>query len=188
MKLLIVVDMQNDFITGTLGSEEAQKIVPNIVNKIKDEYSEEMVIFTKDTHNSDYLETQEGKFLPVKHCIAGTNGYMLNDEIVSAFDSCEKMLMPEKPSIVFKNSFGSLGLADVVSDYEPVLESIELCGLCSDICVVSNALILKAAIPEVPIIVDASCCAGTTPENHLHAIAILKSCQVIVKNEGVVND
>lgn len=169
-KILVVVDMQNDFINGSLGSKQAAAIVDNAVNKIK-EFDGEIFV-TLDTHFENYLQTSEGKKLPVAHCIKNTNGWELNDKIRSALDK-------HNFTRVEKNTFGSVELASLIrsavgnDDF-----SIELIGLCTDICVVSNALILKANFPEVPITVDSSCCAGVTPQMHDAAIETMKSCQI----------
>jgi len=171
-KLLIVVDMQNDFITGTLGSAEAQNIVPNVTKKIKMyKQNEDNIIFTRDTHYDNYLDTQEGKYLPVVHCIEGTNGH----EIEAGLDT-------QGCGIFDKTSFGSLNLAKQLAESEENYDEIELCGLCSDICVVSNALILKAQFPETKVTVDALCCAGVTLESHKAALRTMKMCQVNVIN------
>jgi len=171
-KLLIVVDMQNDFITGSLGSPQAERILPNVKAKIE-EYKKNgyKIIFTRDTHHNDYLTTQEGKNLPVAHCIAGTHGHLIAGEL-----SAEGCLVFDKPT------FGSLELAKKVAEYAQggTLDEIELCGLCTDICVVSNALILKAQLPETKITVDAGCCAGVTEESHKAALLTMKMCQVNV--------
>lgn len=171
MKLLLVIDMQNDFIDGSLGTKEAVSIVDNVKKKIA-EYrnSSDMVIYTRDTHYENYLETQEGKNLPVEHCIKDTFGW----QISSAFDTdgCE---------IIDKPTFGSKQLAYRLEEINP--EEIELVGLCTDICVISNALIAKATLPEIRISVDASCCAGVTPESHLNALNAMKMCQIVVTNE-----
>jgi len=165
-KLLLVIDMQNDFITGALGSPQAQAIVPAVKAKIaeykKNNYA---IIFTRDTHGTDYMETQEGKFLPVPHCIEGTGGHLIAAELDS--DGCE---------VFDKRSFGSLELAELTASGN--YDEIELCGLCTDICVVSNALILKARLPEVKISVDAACCAGVSEESHNAALITMKMCQV----------
>ncbi len=166
-KLLVVVDMQNDFISGSLGTAEAVAIVPNVVKKIKE--FEGDVVFTKDTHLSDYPETQEGKNLPVPHCIKGTEGWMLCDELVPLAEGCPVF---EKPT------FGSVALAQYIADKD--YGEIELVGLCTDICVLSNALLIKAYLPECPICVDAACCAGVTPESHRNALEAMKMCQVHV--------
>ena len=168
-KLLIVIDMQNDFITGTLGSPQAQAILPSVKAKIE-MYKQDgsRVIFTRDTHHDDYLSTQEGKFLPVVHCIEGTEGHLIAGELDTA--GCELF---DKPT------FGSLELAKRVA--EGGYDEIELCGLCTDICVVSNAIILKAQLPEAKVIVDPKCCAGVTEESHEAALLTMKMCQVVVK-------
>lgn len=166
MKLLIVVDMQNDFIDGSLGTAEAVKIVPAVVEKVKSFDGE--VIFTQDTHAENYSDTQEGRKLPVRHCIENTEGWEIREE-----------LRPYITTKWKKRSFGSIALAQMISEMRDV-ESIELLGLCTDICVVSNALIIKAANPEIPLIVDSSCCAGVTPEKHEAALEVLRSCQVEV--------
>lgn len=163
-KTLIVVDMQKDFVDGALGSKEAVAIVENVKAKIA-EYRKngDEVIFTRDTHQADYMSTNEGKYLPVEHCIEGTEGW----EIIPELD-VEDALVINKPT------FGYLNW----KDYE--LEEVELIGLCTDICVVSNALIIKAQFPEIKVSVDASCCAGVTPESHGAALTTMKMCQVEV--------
>jgi len=165
-KLLIVVDMQNDFITGALGSGRAEKILPRVKEKIE-QYKEngDEIVFTRDTHNEDYLETQEGRNLPVVHCIRGTEG----QEIASGLDTDGRV-------VIDKPSFGSLELADQISEGE--YGEIEICGLCTDICVVSNALILKARMPETMITVDAGCCAGVSEESHEAALLTMRMCHV----------
>lgn len=168
-KFLIVIDMQNDFIDGSLGTPEAQAIVPAVLKKIKS-YSEDCIIATRDTHEENYLETSEGKNLPVKHCIRNTPGWELHPAVAAAIGDAQ---------IVDKPTFGSVKLAHMLyskSQAEPF--SLEIIGLCTDICVVSNALLLKAAFPEIPISVDASCCAGVTPESHLAALTTMKMCQI----------
>ena len=174
MKYLIVVDMQNDFITGSLGTKEAEAVLPKVIEKVK--YFDGKVIYTKDTHQADYLTTQEGKNLPVEHCIEGSWGWMLADEL-------EKLSMGNK--VFNKPTFGSVELAKylVEENEKGAMEEIELCGLCTDICVISNAFVIKANLTEVPVTVDASCCAGVTPESHLNALAAMKMCQVAVTNE-----
>lgn len=171
MKTLIVIDMQNDFITGPLGTPEAVAIVPKVKEKIE-EYHENggRVIFTKDTHFNNYFKTLEGRKLPVIHCMNDTYGWDLVDGLWSKYDS-----------VLYKFAFGynewdmNIGM--------PIGDGIELVGVCTDICVVSNALILKSQFPEIEITVDASCCAGTTPENHKAALQVMKSCQINVINE-----
>ena len=168
-KLLLVVDMQYDFIWGTLGSPQAEAILPLVQAKVE-EYRRggHSVIFTRDTHAEDYLETQEGKYLPVAHCIRGTKGWQIANKLDTA--GCELF---DKPS------FGSLALAEKVA--AGGFAEIELCGLCTDICVVSNALILKARLPEVKLSVDAACCAGTSLESHKAALLTMRMCQVQIR-------
>lgn len=173
-KFLIVVDMQNDFINGALGTKEAEAIVDKVVDKIKS-YNISYVIATMDTHVENYLDTLEGENLPVPHCIYGTEGWELHPSI-------KKLIHPL--NLVYKDTFGSIALAkqlSAISDIEST--EIEIVGLCTDICVVSNALLLKAMMPEVPITVDASCCAGVTPESHRAALETMKMCQINVINE-----
>lgn len=167
MKALIVIDMQNDFIDAALGTKEAVAIVPAVQAKIK-KYRDEgnIVIFTRDTHQKNYMQTQEGKNLPVEHCIEGTYGWQITDK-----------LEVSNAKIINKPSFGSVELAEYVSAI-PELEQIELVGLCTDICVISNAFILKAKLPEVPIICDSNACAGVTPQSHNNALEAMKMCQI----------
>ena len=169
MNILVVVDMQNDFIDGALGTPEAVAIVPKVMVKMMN--FDGLVLATRDTHGEDYLERQEGKKLPVVHCIKGTHGWKIKDEI--------QQLLISQP--IDKPTFGSeaLGkvLKDLNNDVEPI-DSITLVGLCTDICVISNAMLLKAFLPEVPIMVDASCCAGVTPESHERALEAMKACQI----------
>ena len=169
MKLLIVIDMQNDFIDGALGTAEAVKIVPAVADKLAARRSEGWkVLFTRDTHGADYLDTQEGRRLSVPHCIWGTEGW----QITSSLDVGDAALV-DKPT------FGSLDLAEAAAKLgEP--EEIELVGLCTDICVISNAMILKARFPEARVLVDAACCAGVTPESHENALKAMRGCQVDV--------
>jgi len=168
-KYLLVIDMQKDFVDGSLGTAEAQAIVPAVAEKIRGFEGE--VIFTQDTHGENYMETQEGKFLPVLHCIKGTPGHEVVPEL-------QEFLADAK--VFLKGTFGSVDLAAYLSKRAEEIESIELIGLCTDICVVSNALLLKAAMPEKPLFVDASCCAGVTPEKHAAALETMRSCQITV--------
>jgi len=170
-KLLIVVDMQNDFITGALGSPQAQAILSNVKAKIE-HYKQNggKVLFTRDTHYDNYLKTQEGKYLPVAHCIEGTEGHLISGGLDTG--GC---------AVFDKPTFGSLELAKQAAACE--FDEIELCGLCTDICIVSNALILKAQLPETTITVDARCCAGVTKKSHEAALLTMKMCQVNVIGE-----
>lgn len=171
-KILIVVDMQKDFVDGSLGTKEAQAMIPSVVAKVES-YPIENVYVTMDTHGADYMETSEGKKLPVEHCIRGTAGWELNPEVATA---CRGARVIEKPT------FGSVELMELLKAENQKEElEIELIGLCTDICVVSNALLLKAAMPENRISVDASCCAGVTPESHEAALITMKMCQIEVK-------
>ena len=165
MKFLIVVDMQVDFITGSLGSALAKAIVPNVVKKV--ENFDGTVIFTRDTHLSNYLDTQEGKKLPVKHCIKDTQGWEICDE-----------LKPYVKTVVDKPTFGSIELPSLIKGYNQGVEEIQLCGLCTDICVISNAMVLKASFPEAKIVVDASCSAGVTKESHDTALKAMQAVQI----------
>ena len=174
-KALIVIDMQNDFIDGSLGTAEALSIVENVKDKIRS-YPPECVFATMDTHGPDYLSTQEGRNLPVEHCIRGTEGWKIRPDI-------EELLKGAR--IFEKPTFGSERLAEELKKEED-LEEIELIGLCTDICVVSNALLIKAALPELKISVDASCCAGVTPRKHLAALETMRSCQINVTGAAPV--
>ncbi len=167
-KLLLVIDMQNDFVTGSLGSKEAEKIVYNVKEKIEQYKSNNYnIIFTRDTHFENYLDTQEGKNLPVVHCVKGTNGH----EIINELDTTGF-------EVIDKPSFGSIELSEKIAQGN--YEEVELCGLCTDICVVSNAIILKAKLPETLISVNSKCCAGVTVESHNSALTTMKMCQVNV--------
>ena len=170
--LLIVVDMQKDFVDGALGTAEAVSIVENVCNKIQNFDGD--IIVTYDTHAEDYMLTSEGKNLPVPQCLKGTDGWELDSAVQSVID--------KKQATVFeKPTFGSTALAEYVKDNYGDDVSIELVGLCTDICVVSNALLLKATLPEAVISVDSSCCAGVTPESHDAALTTMKMCQINVK-------
>ena len=172
-KILVVVDMQNDFIDGALGTSEAVAIVPRVEEKIKS--FDGKVLFTRDTHFENYMETQEGKNLPVPHCIKGTEGWQIRKELD----------VLRKTAPLDKLTFGSSELAQMLvseNEKEPI-ESITFIGLCTDICVISNAFTVKAFLPEVPLTVDASCCAGVTPDSHKNALSAMKICQITVENE-----
>lgn len=169
-KLLLVIDMQNDFIDGALGTKEAVAIVPYVKEVI--ENFDGKILFTRDTHFENYMDTQEGHNLPVPHCIKGTEGWEICPEL--------KALCTEEP--IDKITFGSRELPDIVKEMSD-LESITLIGLCTDICVISNAMILKAFYPETPIIIDAKACAGVTPESHQTALNAMKMCQIQIINE-----
>ena len=171
-RFLVVVDMQKDFVDGALGSAEAVAVVPAVADKIRTFDGEIFVTF--DTHFKNYMDTREGKFLPVPHCVKGTAGWRLDSAVAAALE--EKSYTP-----VEKITFGSTALPELIeraAGKEPF--SIELIGLCTDICVVSNALLLKAHFPEAPITVDAACCAGVTPAKHEAALETMRSCQITV--------
>lgn len=172
-KILIVIDMQKDFIDGALGTKEAEGIVEKVVQKITSFDGE--VLYTRDTHGEDYLKTQEGKKLPVPHCIKGTDGWQL-DYRVEAVKS-------ENATIFDKPTFGSVELAQYLQalDGKEGIKEITLIGLCTDICVISNALLVKAYLPETTVIVDAACCAGVTPDSHSNALEAMKMCQIEVQ-------
>ena len=170
---LIVVDMQNDFIDGSLGTKEAEAIVHKVAEKIRGFDGE--VIFTRDTHEEDYLETQEGRRLPVVHCVRGSAGWQIRSGL-TAIRPC---------TVIDKPTFGSteLGVLLTRRDMDEMIGSVTLVGLCTDICVISNALLIKAFLPETPVSVDAACCAGVTPESHRNALEAMKLCQITIENE-----
>lgn len=170
-KILVVIDMQNDFIDGALGTAEALGIVEKVVDKIGS-YPADCIYATRDTHGEDYLETSEGRYLPIKHCIKGTKGWEIRPEVARA--------MPQA-AVIDKPTFGSEELAQRLLEESRKEEiEIEFVGLCTDICVVTNALLVKTKLPEVKISVDASCCAGVMPESHEAALLTMKMCQVDV--------
>ncbi|MDD3347175.1 cysteine hydrolase family protein [Oscillibacter sp.] len=174
MNYLIVVDMQNDFVSGALGTAEAARIVPRVARRIA-ESSTERLVFTRDTHGADYRKTQEGRNLPVPHCVEGTWGW----EIVSELADCAA-----GAAVVDKPTFGSANLGEILreADRAERVEKVTLIGLCTDICVISNALLVKAFLPEAEVCVDAACCAGVTPESHATALSAMKMCQITVEN------
>ena len=169
MKVLVVVDMQRDFIDGALGTPEAVAIVPAVIEKIRQyENSGDLIIYTKDTHYDNYMTTREGAKLPVPHCIKGTPGHDIPEEILRGHE------------LVFeKLTFGSIELSAYLENID--FDEVELIGLCTDICVVSNALLIKARFPEREVTVDSLCCAGVTPETHTAALTTMKMCQINIK-------
>ncbi|MBO7187887.1 MAG: cysteine hydrolase [Clostridia bacterium] len=172
---LIVVDMQNDFVSGTLGSEMAKNIVPAVVDRVKLAFSNgETVIFTRDTHNEDYLDTLEGKNLPIKHCIKDTFGYQIIDEL---------KYYALKSAVIDKPTFGSEKLATLLKNANEVekIESVTLIGLCTDICVISNAMLIKASLPDTTIIIEENATAGVSEESKQTALSSMRTCQMIVK-------
>ncbi len=165
-KLLVVVDMQNDFVDGALGSAQAAAIVPNVVKKIETWQGD--LAYTLDTHGENYMNTNEGRHLPVPHCIDGQPGHELNPAVAAALGTSAVMLK--------KGTFGSVDLMEWLREQK--YDYVEFIGLCTDICVVSNAIMAKAHLPEAQIVVDTSCCAGVTPESHQAALATMKMCQI----------
>ena len=171
MKALIVIDVQNDFVTGALGTKQAVAILPNLKSKIDAGIAAgDEIIFTRDTHGADYADTNEGRHLPVPHCIKGTEGWQVVREI-------------DRPDCVHidKPTFGYTDWADLLGGRE--ITEIEIVGVCTDICVISNAILLKTALPDTEIIVDASCCAGVTPQSHKNALEAMKMCQITIVGE-----
>lgn len=166
---LIVIDMQNDFITGSLGSKEAETIVPRVKERIEKAIADsEDIYFTKDTHYENYMDTKEGEFLPVKHCIEGTSGHDICDEL--------KPYEKKAKGIFTKNTFGYKDFPNYLADYD----KITIIGLCTDICVVSNAMLIKAFYPEKNIMVEKDLCAGTSVENHNAALKVMKACHIVI--------
>ena len=170
--ILLVIDMQKDFIDGSLGTPEAIAIVPKVVQLVRDFAGE--VLFTRDTHGADYLNTAEGKKLPVEHCIQNTEGWELEPQLMEE--------QKKRSAVIFdKGTFGSKELAAYLAEHADEISSVMLCGLCTDICVISNALLAKAFLPEVPIRVRADCCAGVTPDSHKNALEAMKMCHIDIE-------
>lgn len=171
-KALIVVDMQNDFVDGSLGTKEAVEMLPRLIEKLERVTAEGKtdIIFTQDTHGENYLDTQEGKLLPIVHCVKKTRGWEIVPELEEFVEKARE--------VIEKKSFGSTRLPSLLKPYEEV----EFVGLCTDICVISNALLVKAFYPEQTVSIDASCCAGSSSENHQKALEVMKNCQCIIKN------
>lgn len=181
MKVLVVVDMQNDFVDGALGTPQAQAIVDKVVEKI-DGFDGDYIIATRDTHDpKTYLKSQEGQYLPIKHCIKGTKGWCIHDAVWTAI---LRTLVRVGSTMFNKDTFASMELVNFLIKFADVeqIEEITLVGLCTDICVVSNALLIKAFLPETKIVVDAACCAGSTPEAHEAALKTMRSCQINIEN------
>ena len=183
MKILVVIDMQKDFIDGALGTPEAQAIVPNVKKKIEEFHNNgDGIVYTMDTHYKyNYFDTLEGKNLPIPHCIANSEGWFIPDELI----------LDKNPRIIRKETFGSQYLpSNIWVEFmrKEMPESITVIGLCTDICVISNVMILKAHYPNIPIIVDSSCCAGTTPESHTRALEAMKMCDIDIINDDVEAD
>ena len=171
-KALIIIDMQNDFVTGALGTKEARNMLPRLVKKLEEIVEEGAIdlIFTQDTHADNYLDTQEGKNLPVMHCIKKTQGWQIVPEL--------QKFIPRAKAVIEKKAFGSTRLPSLIKPYEV----IEFAGVCTDICVISNALLTKAFYPEQRVQIDAACCAGSTPEAHKKALDVMKNCQCKIIN------
>lgn len=180
-KVLIVVDMQNDFIDGALGTPEAQAIVPKAIQKIR--RHEGPVIYTRDTHTIQYSETQEGRKDPIPHCVEGTYGWEFQENIA-------RLALQKQPTIFNKDTFGSKELVGYLmgKNAENRIDEIELIGLRTDICVISNALTLKTFLPEVEIKIDASCCAGVTPDRHENALKAMEACQIVIEKPRMMID
>lgn len=182
--ILIVVDMQNDFIDGALGTPEAKKIVPNVIEKIKSYNNKDSyIIVTRDTHDENYLETEEGKNLPVKHCISYLSGWCIHDDVYDALLGLGDVFYT---FYIDKPTFGAFELGLKLKGLNEIfdIENIEVIGLCTDICVISNAIIAKSALPNAHIKVDAFCCAGVTPESHNRALDSMQTLQVEIVNRG----
>lgn len=174
--VLIIVDMQNDFVDGALGSAEAVAILPAVADKIRAHQGQ--LIFTRDTHSEDYMDTREGKHLPVPHCIKGTQGWEIYPAVWSAVDETANVTVMDKPT------FGSVELARYLTELHETspIGTVTLIGVCTDICVISNAMLIKAALPETDVVIDASCCAGVTPESHENALKAMAMCQMNIIN------
>lgn len=187
MRVLVVVDVQRDFVDGALGSIAAQSIIPYMRERIKDYADgETLILFTKDTHEENYLETFEGVRLPVEHCVRGTPGWSLVKDISTLADGYSNFLIFSGEEVIrsriLKNTFGSIKLCEILKQYENEITDITFMGFCTDVCVISNVLMARAYLPNTRIIVDASCCAGTTLDKHLAALEVMKSCQIDVIN------
>jgi len=179
LKVLIVVDMQNDFIEGALGTPEAVEIVEKVVKRIENS-KDEVILFTRDTHQDDYLDTPEGKKLPVIHCVEGTSGWEINEGIRNAWkQNKDTIVLPELRENTFnKDVFGSVDLVAFLKSHASEITEIELLGVCTDICVVSNSIMIKNTLPNVEVRVNAACCAGVTPESHRAALQVMAMCQI----------
>ena len=176
-KILVIVDMQNDFVTGCLGNDMTKAVLPKIVNKLKEHYHEyDAIYMTRDIHFDNYMETLEGKKLPIPHCLKDGNGKNISKELWDVVKELREKRRFIK--VVDKHTFASKELIDYLSVTCGVNDEIELCGVCTDICVVSNAICLRAELPNTVIKVDGNCCAGTTLDNHNSALATMASCQI----------
>lgn len=187
LNILVVIDIQNDFVDGVLGTKEAQAVVPKVVEKIQGA-DWDCIYYTMDTHWDDYLKTEEGKKLPIPHCIYGTDGWEICNQIYRALNNSRN-----KPCSVVKSGFASQDLINIIledlqlADFDEKVE-VHFCGVCTDICVISNVLALAPWISKARIVVDSACCAGTTPENHEMALKIMKQCQIDIENWSNTNE
>jgi len=181
MKVLIIVDMQKDFISGALGTTEAASIVGGVVERVENSAGE-LILFTQDTHQSDYLNTAEGKKLPVPHCIEGTEGWQIDESILNTWrNNGDTIRIPELSENTFvKPVFGSVELVAFLKARSAEISEIEILGVCTDICVISNAIMIKNTMPDIKISVNASCCAGVTPKSHTEALNVMQMCQIDV--------
>ena len=181
MNILIVVDMQNDFINGALGTPEAAAIVDDVVKRIKNS-KEELILFTQDTHQEDYLNTSEGGKLPVPHCIEGTEGWQINEAILTTWrNNNSTVKIPNLTENTFKKPvFGSVDLVAYLKSRIADIAEIEVLGVCTDICVISNAIMIKNTMPDIKIRINAACCAGTTPQSHTEALNVMQMCHIDV--------
>ncbi len=181
IRLLLVIDMQNDFITGALGNDECRAVVPKVIARMEQARKDGWkIICTQDIHEDNYLETGEGRRLPVEHCLRGTNGAELIDEIeefMTRYDDHHELFLSESP--FEKSAFGSTDLSNALKKYD--IEEIELIGVCTDICVISNAMILRSDYPEIEVSVNQQCCAGVSPESHKNALMAMQGCQINIK-------
>lgn len=180
MKVLVVVDMQGDFVDGSLGTAEARGIVSKVVDKVSN-FDGDMICITQDTHDDHYASTQEGRLLPVPHCIKNSEGWNIQRDVYEAISGAAARGV-RVPGFFMKPTFGSVELADYLFNDCKDVEEIVLIGLCTDICVISNAILIKAFLPETKIVVDAACCAGVTPESHQNALSAMQMCQITVEN------
>ena len=181
MKVLIIVDMQQDFIAGSLGTVEAANIVERVVERIEHSNGE-LILFTQDTHQEDYLNTAEGMKLPILHCIEGTEGWQIDESIIGAWrNNSGTIKIPELPENTFtKPVFGSVDLVEFLKARSTEISKIEILGVCTDICVISNAIMIKNTMPEVKVSVNSNCCAGVTPKSHTEALNVMQMCQIDV--------
>jgi len=181
LKVLIIVDMQKDFISGSLGTEEAASIVGNVVKRVENS-NDEMIIFTQDTHQEDYLATAEGRNLPVPHCIEGTDGWVIDEAILNAWRNNNNTIRVSELSdnTFTKSVFGSIDLVAFLKACSKDISEIEILGVCTDVCVISNAIMIKNTMPEIKISVNSKCCAGVTPKTHEEALSVMKMCHIEV--------